>query len=71
MAICFSETDVPSIRDAAGVKGITLAPGDYVVGVGEKVRKIGCQSSQSSSRSQVGEIDRCAAPVQIFGASTA
>ena len=33
MAICFSETDVrPMGRDAAGVKGITLAPGDYVVG---------------------------------------
>ena len=33
MAICFSETDVrPMGRDAAGVRGITLAPDDYVVG---------------------------------------
>ena len=33
MAICFSETDVrPMGREAAGVKGITLAKGDYVVG---------------------------------------
>ena len=33
MAICFSETDVRAMgRDASGVKGITLAPGDYVVG---------------------------------------
>ena len=40
MAICFSETDVRSMgRDAAGVKGITLAPGDYVVGA-ERRRKI-------------------------------
>ncbi|HIR30624.1 MAG TPA: DNA gyrase subunit A [Candidatus Faecousia faecavium] len=32
-AICFSETDVrPMGRDAAGVKGITLSPGDFVVG---------------------------------------
>ena len=33
MAICFQESDVrPMGRDAAGVKGITLSPGDYVVG---------------------------------------
>ncbi len=33
MAICFSETDVrPMGRDAAGVRGIALSQGDYVVG---------------------------------------
>jgi len=33
MAICFSEEDVrPMGRDAAGVRGIKLAEGDYVVG---------------------------------------
>ena len=33
MAICFSETDVrPMGRDAAGVRGITLTNGDFVVG---------------------------------------
>ena len=33
MAICFSETDVrPMGRDAAGVRGISLNSGDYVVG---------------------------------------
>ena len=33
MAICFNEQDVrPMGRDAAGVKGITLSEGDYVVG---------------------------------------
>ena len=33
MAICFSENDVrPMGRDAAGVKGITLGSGDYVIG---------------------------------------
>ncbi len=33
MAICFSETDVrPMGRDASGVRGITLAPGDAVIG---------------------------------------
>lgn len=42
MAICFSETDVrPMGRDAAGVKGITLAPGDYVVGA-EKAEEGKC-----------------------------
>ena len=36
MAICFSEQDVrPMGREAVGVKGITLAPGDKVIG-GEK-----------------------------------
>ncbi len=38
MAICFSETDVrPMGRDAGGVKGIALAPGDYVVGAEKAV----------------------------------
>ena len=33
MAICFAETDVrPMGRDAAGVRGILLSDGDYVVG---------------------------------------
>ena len=33
MAICFSEKDVrPTGRDAAGVRGIRLRPGDYCVG---------------------------------------
>ncbi|MBQ7801196.1 MAG: DNA gyrase subunit A [Oscillospiraceae bacterium] len=33
MAICFNENDArPMGRDAAGVRGILLAPGDYVVG---------------------------------------
>jgi len=33
MAICFNEQDVrPMGRDAAGVKGITLTGGDYVIG---------------------------------------
>lgn len=33
MAICFKETDVRCMgRDAAGVRGINLRPGDYVVG---------------------------------------
>ena len=33
MAICFSETDVrPMGRDASGVRGITLTPGDAVIG---------------------------------------
>ena len=33
MAICFNENDVrPMGRDAAGVRGISLADGDYVVG---------------------------------------
>ncbi len=33
MAICFNENDVrPMGRDASGVKGITLAGGDYVIG---------------------------------------
>ena len=33
MAICFNENDVrPMGRDAAGVRGITLAEGDFVVG---------------------------------------
>ncbi len=35
MAICFAETDVRVMgRDAAGVRGITLTEGDYVVGAG-------------------------------------
>ena len=35
MAICFDENDVRIMgRDAAGVKGITLSGGDYVVGAG-------------------------------------
>ena len=35
MAICFSESDVRVMgRDAAGVRGIALAEGDYVVGAG-------------------------------------
>ena len=35
MAICFDENDVRVMgRDAAGVKGITLSGGDYVVGAG-------------------------------------
>ncbi len=35
MAICFNENDVRVMgRDAAGVKGITLTDGDYVVGAG-------------------------------------
>ena len=35
MAICFDENDVRIMgRDAAGVKGITLSSGDYVVGAG-------------------------------------
>ncbi|MCI5993707.1 MAG: DNA gyrase subunit A, partial [Clostridiales bacterium] len=35
MAICFNENDVRVMgRDAAGVKGITLSGGDYVVGAG-------------------------------------
>ena len=35
MAICFAETDVRVMgRDAAGVRGITLTDGDYVVGAG-------------------------------------
>ena len=35
MAICFSESDVRVMgRDAAGVRGIALSEGDYVVGVG-------------------------------------
>ena len=39
MAICFNEQDVrPMGRDAAGVKGITLSEGDYVVGA-EKAEK--------------------------------
>lgn len=39
MAICFSETDVRSMgRDASGVKGITLASDDYVIGA-EKVEE--------------------------------
>ena len=33
MAICFAETDVRTMgREATGVRGITLAPGDFVVG---------------------------------------
>ncbi|MDR1157253.1 MAG: DNA gyrase subunit A [Oscillospiraceae bacterium] len=33
MAICFNETDVREMgRDAAGVRGIRLDPGDYVIG---------------------------------------
>ena len=33
MAICFAETDVrPMGREATGVRGISLAPGDFVVG---------------------------------------
>lgn len=33
MAICFNENDVrPMGREAAGVKGISLSPGDYVIG---------------------------------------
>ncbi len=33
MAICFNENDVRTMgREAAGVKGITLSPGDYVIG---------------------------------------
>ena len=33
MAICFNENDVrPMGRDAAGVRGITLSEGDFVVG---------------------------------------
>ncbi len=33
MAICFNENDVRSMgRDAAGVRGILLSPGDFVVG---------------------------------------
>ncbi len=33
MAICFNETDVrPTGRGAAGVRGISLAPDDYVIG---------------------------------------
>mgnify|MGYP004639492777 FL=1 len=39
MAICFNETDVRCMgREAAGVKGITLNDGDYVVGA-EKVEE--------------------------------
>ena len=39
MAICFSEQDVrPMGREAVGVKGITLAPGDKVIG-GEKFQE--------------------------------
>ncbi len=39
MAICFSENDVrPMGRDAAGVRGIALASGDFVVGA-EKARE--------------------------------
>ena len=35
MAICFSESDVRVMgRDAAGVRGIALSEGDYVVGAG-------------------------------------
>ena len=35
MAICFSENDVRVMgRDAAGVRGIALSDGDYVVGAG-------------------------------------
>ena len=35
MAICFNEQDVRVMgRDAAGVRGMTLAEGDYVVGAG-------------------------------------
>ena len=35
MAICFSESDVRVMgRDAAGVRGIALSDGDYVVGAG-------------------------------------
>ena len=35
MAICFNEQDVRVMgRDAAGVRGMTLAAGDYVVGAG-------------------------------------
>ena len=35
MAICFSETDVRCMgRDAVGVRGMSLAEGDYVVGAG-------------------------------------
>ena len=36
MAICFHENDVrPMGRDAAGVRGINLSEGDYVVGAGK------------------------------------
>ncbi len=36
MAICFDENDIrPMGRTAAGVKGITLSDGDYVVGAGK------------------------------------
>ena len=39
MAICFNETDVRCMgREAAGVRGITLNEGDYVVGA-EKVEE--------------------------------
>ena len=35
MAICFAETDVRCMgRDAVGVRGISLAEGDYIVGAG-------------------------------------
>ena len=35
MAICFSETDVRCMgRDAVGVRGMSLAEGDYIVGAG-------------------------------------
>ena len=35
MAICFAETDVRVMgRDAAGVRGMTLTDGDYIVGAG-------------------------------------
>ena len=39
MAICFKETDVRCMgRDAAGVRGINLRPGDYVVGAARAKR---------------------------------
>jgi len=42
MAICFSETDArPMGRDAAGVRGILLSEGDYVVGA-EKAEEGKC-----------------------------
>ncbi len=42
MAICFNETDVrPMGRDAAGVRGIRLDAGDYVVGA-EVMTEDGC-----------------------------
>ena len=43
MAICFNENDVrPMGREAAGVKGISLSPGDYVIGAERRKRTKPC-----------------------------